>query len=78
MKNEKEINQSDVNTTDSENEQGQSVENKPLTPLDLVREQQAMEQKNREVTEQRKEPTPEVPGGSKPSTIRQHPQRQLG
>lgn len=48
------------------------------TPLELVREQQAMEQSSREVEEQRPDPSPEVPGQSSPSNIRKHPQRQLG
>ena len=47
------------------------------TPLELVKEQQAMAQKNLEVAQQRPEPSPEVPGASKPPTIRHHPQRQL-
>jgi hypothetical protein len=48
------------------------------TPLELVREQQAMEQESREVTEQRPDPSPEVPGQSSPSNMRKHPQRRLG
>lgn len=56
-----------------EQEQG-NVED---TPLDLVQEQKAMQQQNREVVEQREEPSPEVPGDSHPSTIRHHPQRQM-
>lgn len=48
------------------------------TPLELVREQQAMKQESREVTEQRPDPSPEVPGQSSPSNIRKHPQRRLG
>jgi len=65
-------------------QQSQGNENQPQdneqskTPLELVREQQAMEQASREVTEQRPDPSPEVPGQSSPSNIRKHPQRRLG
>jgi len=65
--------------------QGKNVESregKPetpaQTPLEIVREQQAMKQEDREVREQRNEPDPEVPGLSSPSNIRKHPQRKLG
>ena len=60
----------------------ESQEGKPetpaKTPLEIVREQQAMKQQDREVTQQRNEPSPEVPGMSSPSQIRKHPQRKLG
>ena len=46
------------------------------TPLELVKEQQAMQQQNLEAAEQTPNPTPEVVGNSKPSTKRHFPQRQ--
>lgn len=55
----------------------ENVEDKPKTPLEIVQENQAMKDKSHEVEQQRPEPSPEIPGGSKPSTIRHHPQRQL-
>jgi hypothetical protein len=48
----------------------------PKTPLELVKEQQAMQQQNLEAAEQTPNPTPEVVGNSKPSTKRHFPQRQ--
>ena len=62
----------------NENQNAGQNEEQNKTPLELVREQQAMEQTSREVTEQRPDPSPEVPGQSSPSNIRKHPQRQLG
>ena len=47
------------------------------TPLELVKEQQAMQQQNLEAAEQTPNPTPEVVGNSKPATKRHFPQRQL-
>ncbi len=45
------------------------------TPLEMAREQQA-KMHNQEVTQQRIDPTGEVPGQSIPSDRRHHPQRQ--
>ncbi|HEY0076340.1 MAG TPA: hypothetical protein VGB77_19735 [Abditibacteriaceae bacterium] len=64
------------NQTGGQNDTQNNAQNQ--TPLELVREQQAMEQESREVTEQRPDPSPEVPGQSSPSNIRKHPQRRLG
>jgi hypothetical protein len=55
------------------------------TPLEAVQETQARQaaelqsalQQSREVTEQRPDPSPEVPGQSNPSNQRKHPQRQM-
>lgn len=55
----------------------EAIEKAP-TPLEQVREQQAMQQQSKEVQEQRNEPSPEVPGQSSPSNIRKHPQRRMG
>ena len=61
------------------NQQADDHEQNPAkTPLELVKEQQAMQQQNREAIEQRAENTPEVPGAGAPSNRRKHPQRQLG
>ena len=57
-------------------EQGETEEEK-LTPLEAVRQNQAMAQQNRDVAEQRIDPTGEVPGSSIPSDRRHHPQRQM-
>jgi len=48
------------------------------TPLEMVKEQQAVKQQNREVSEQRVESSSEVPGHGVPSERRKHPHRQLG
>ncbi len=47
------------------------------TPLQQVKEQQAMQQQNLEATQQQTDTTPEVPGQGKPSDRRHHPQRQM-
>lgn len=47
------------------------------TPLEQVKQQQATQQENLEVTQQRVDPTPEVPGAGVPSDRRHHPQRQM-
>lgn len=47
------------------------------TPLELVKDQQAAMQSNREVLEHRPDASPEVPGQGKPSDRRHHPQRQM-
>lgn len=47
------------------------------TPLQQVKEQQAMQQQNLEATQQQTDTTPEVPGAGKPSDKRHHPQRQM-
>ncbi len=63
----------------SQNDQtGNNNEEAAKTPLELVKEQQAMKQENREVQEQRPDADPEIPGQSSPSNIRKHPQRKLG
>lgn len=49
----------------------------PKSPLEMVKELQAAQQQNREVTELRPDATPEVPGQGKPSDRRKHPQRQM-
>ena len=61
------------------NEQTENHEQNPAkAPLELVKEQQRMQQQNKEVLDQRVESGDEVPGGSVPSDRRKHPQRQLG
>jgi hypothetical protein len=61
------------------NQQTENNEQNPAkSPLELVKEQQRMQQENKEVTDQRVESGDEVPGGSVPSDRRKHPQRQLG
>lgn len=57
--------------------ENQSEEQPRRTPLDQVQEQQAIAQQNLEVTQQREEPSPEVPGHSNPSNRRKHPERQM-
>jgi hypothetical protein len=47
------------------------------TPLEMVKELQAVQQQNREVSEHRPDASPEVPGQGKPSDKRKHPQRQM-
>jgi hypothetical protein len=64
------------NQSGEQNETQNNTQNQ--TPLELVREQQGMKDQSREVTEQRPDPSPEVPGQSSPSNMRKHPQRQLG
>ena len=67
------------NNTERENNpipEGDEQNAPAKTPLEQVKEQQAMQQKNLEVAQQRPEPSPEVPGASNPSTRREHPQRQ--
>ena len=62
----------------SKSQSDQALEETPgQTPLELVKEQQAMQQQNREVAQQRPEHDPEVPGASSPSNKRKHPQRQM-
>lgn len=62
----------------SQNDQTSNNEEKTAkTPLELVKEQQAMKQENREA-EQNVDADPDVPGQSSPSNIRKHPQRKLG
>ncbi len=63
---------------EAKNEPQEAVESELKKPLDRVREQQAMQQQNREVAEERPDTSPEVPGAGKPSDIRKHPQRRLG
>jgi hypothetical protein len=46
------------------------------TPLEQVKEQQAIHSSNQEQARQ-PDATPEVPGGSIPSDRRKHPQRQM-
>jgi hypothetical protein len=62
------------NSQEAENNE----QNPAKSPLERVREQQAMHQQSREVQEQRADNTPEVPGTAAPSNRRKHPQRQLG
>jgi hypothetical protein len=47
------------------------------SPLQMVKEMQAVQQENREVAEHRPDASPEVPGQGKPSDRRKHPQRQM-
>ncbi len=61
---------SPIPPTDDENSKSQ-------TPLELVKEQQAMQQENLKAAEQTPDPTPEIVGESKPSTKRHFPQKQL-
>ena len=62
-----------------DNQETENHEQNPAkSPLELVKEQQRMQQQNREVLDQRVESGDEVPGGSVPSDRRKHPQRQLG
>jgi hypothetical protein len=51
-------------------------QNPSKTPLEAVKEQQAMAQENRDVARQ-PDTSPEVPGASIPSDRRHHPQRQM-
>jgi hypothetical protein len=69
----------DTNVLQHGEQEGENLNPAELrkTPLDLVREQQAMQQQTREVIENRVESGAEVPGGSKPSDRRKHPQRQM-
>jgi hypothetical protein len=48
------------------------------TPLEQVKEQQAMQQESREAMQQRVESGNEIPGHGVPSEMRKHPQRRLG
>lgn len=47
------------------------------TPLELVRQQQALQQENKEVQNQRADEINEVPGQGKPNERMHHPQRIL-
>jgi hypothetical protein len=68
--------------TQTENKNPQQGENlnpaePQKSPLELVKEQQAMQQQTREVDEIRIETGDEIPGHSVPSDRRHHPQRQM-
>lgn len=47
------------------------------TPLEQVKQQQAMQQESREVLNNRQDDRVQVPGGSEPSDRRKHPHRQM-
>ena len=65
--------------TNNEHQEGENLNpaEPQKTPLELVKEQQAMMQENREAAEQRVESGVDIPGHSKPSDRRKHPQRQM-
>jgi hypothetical protein len=69
----------DKNTQQHEEQSGENLNpaEPRKTPLDLVKEQQAMQHQTREVIENRVEDGEEIPGHSIPSDRRHHPQRQM-
>ncbi|HEX8236754.1 MAG TPA: hypothetical protein VF600_12420 [Abditibacteriaceae bacterium] len=69
----------DTNVLEHDEQEGENLNpaEPRKTPLELVKEQQAMQHESREVIENRVESGVEVPGGSKPSDRRKHPQRQM-
>jgi hypothetical protein len=74
-----EIMADDKNVQEHEEQSGENLNpaEPRKTPLDLVKEQQAMQHQTREVNELRNDAGDEIPGHSIPSDRRHHPQRQM-
>jgi hypothetical protein len=74
--------QSDTHQEQSLNPGDEAASKSPLEQVQETQARQAAElqsaqDKSREVTQQRPDPSPEVPGQSNPSNQRKHPQRQM-
>ena len=70
---------SDTNQSGHDEQQGENLNaaEPRKTPLEQVKEQQAMQQESRDAVEHSPEATDEIPGHSIPSDKRHHPQRQM-
>jgi hypothetical protein len=74
--------QTDTREEESLNPADEAGASSPLEQVQETKARQAAElqsaqDKSREVTQQRPDPSPEVPGQSNPSNLRKHPQRQM-
>ena len=67
------------NTSQNAEQQGENLNpaQPHKTPLELVKEQQAMQQQSHDAVENRPDHGVEIPGHSEPSDRRKHPQRQM-
>ena len=61
----------------SENREELNPAEPKQTPLEQAQRTKKMQRQNLEVTQQRPDDSPEIPGAGKPSDKRKHPQRQL-